>query len=244
MFASRFSRILGLRQTIVALVLFSMVAGALVLPRRYMPFLREVEAAPPISTSAGSMTALNAAYTENFDTLANSGTSAVAWTDNTTLPGWYSTRPTYLVGTGSLNTGSLYSFGVTGANPITDRALGSVGSSGTGAVYWGVRLTNNTGSQITSLDLAYMGEQWRNGGATAPALSVSQLVDFQFQVASVGAVTGINTPATGWQDYDTLDFSSPSEITSVTTTISKTPAAWQASAIFERSVTWPKTLGV
>ena len=35
----------------------------------------------------------------------------------------------------------------------------------------------------------------------------------------------------------------PSETTSVTTTISSAPAAWQASASFAKSRTWPKKLG-
>ena len=43
--------------------------------------------------------------TENFDTLAQTGTG-IAWTDNTTIPGWYSTRPTYNSGTGSSNAGA------------------------------------------------------------------------------------------------------------------------------------------
>ena len=64
-------------------------------------------------------------------------------------------------------------------------------SSGTGTVYWGVKLTNNTGGTITSLDISYIGEQWRNGGATSPAVSAAQLVDFQYQVANLGAITAI-----------------------------------------------------
>ena len=69
--------------------------------------------------------------TQNLDGLASAGTNIV-WTDNSTLPGWYSTRATYNSGTGSSNTGALYSFGVAGTNPATDRAIGGVGSSGTG----------------------------------------------------------------------------------------------------------------
>ena len=40
------------------------------------------------------------------------------------------------------------------------------------------------------------------------------------------------------------DFSKPIETASVTTTISRAPAAWAASAIFETSVAVPKTFGV
>lgn len=154
-------------------------------------------------TNAGSITAFGAPLAENFDTLASTGTG-IPWTDNTTLAGVYSSRVAYNTGTGSSNTGALYSFGTTG-----DRGLGSVGSGGTGTVYWGVRLTNNTGATITELNISYAGEQWRNGGASAPAVSVAQTVDFQYKVAEAGATTGINVPSTGWLNYDALDFTSP-----------------------------------
>ncbi|HEV2665536.1 MAG TPA: hypothetical protein VG324_11525, partial [Blastocatellia bacterium] len=114
-------------------------------------------------TNGGSITALGTPLTENFDSLASIGTG-IAWADNSTIPGWYSTRVTYNSGTGSSNTGALYSFGVAGANPVTDRALGSVASGSTGTVFQAARLTNNTGGTITSLGISYAGEQWRNGG--------------------------------------------------------------------------------
>src|SRR5438132_998920 len=117
-------------------------------------------------TNAGSITTLGVPLTENFDTLASTGTG-VTWTDNSTIPGWYSTRATYNSGTGSSNTGALYSFGAAGTNPITDRALGSVASGTTLTIYQAVKLTNNTGTTITSLAISYVGEQWRNGGNTA-----------------------------------------------------------------------------
>jgi hypothetical protein len=115
-------------------------------------------------TNNGSITAFDAPLTENFDSLASSGTSPITWTDNVTIPGWYATRTTYTVGTGSSNAGAIYSFGVAGTNPISDRAFGSVASGGTGTMYYAVKLTNNTGATITSLDISYIGEQWRNGG--------------------------------------------------------------------------------
>src|SRR5215813_419011 len=58
-------------------------------------------------TNGGSITALGVPLTENFDTLASTGTN-ITWTDNSTIPGWYSTRTTYNTGTGSSNTGALY----------------------------------------------------------------------------------------------------------------------------------------
>jgi DNA/RNA endonuclease G (NUC1) len=155
-------------------------------------------------TNNGSITAFGSPLTENFDSL--SGAANSPWVDNTTIPGWYASRTAYNVGNGSSNAGALYSFGT---GTASDRALGSVGSGSTGTIFWGVKLTNNTGATITSLNISYVGEQWRNGGATSPNLSVAQTADFQYQVANSGVITGINTPNTGWLNHDPLDFTSP-----------------------------------
>lgn len=152
-----------------------------------------------------SLTTLGTPYTQNFDSLAQTGTN-VAWTDDTTINGWYSTRTTYNGGTGSSNTGALYSFGVAGTNPVTDRALGGIGSGGTGTFYWAARFVNNTGSAISSLDISFVGEQWRDGGAVTPA---QQTMPFQYQVANAGVITDADTPSTGWTGLASLDFSSP-----------------------------------
>jgi hypothetical protein len=153
-------------------------------------------------SNAGAITALGVPLTENFDTLASTG--ANTWADNSTIPGWYSTRTAYTAGTGSSNTGALYSFGVAGTNPVTDRALGSVASGTTLTIFQAVRLTNQTAGPITSLDISYVGEQWRNGGnATAHVLT------FQYQVANAGTITGANTPSTGWTTLPALSFTGP-----------------------------------
>src|SRR5678815_4237996 len=131
--------------------------------------IRALESPSSALTNGGSITALGVPLTETFNSLAQTGTNLV-WTDNSTISGWYSTRTIgtgYSTGTGSSATGALYSFGIAGTNPVTDRALGSVASSGTGTVYQAARLTNNSGGTVTSLDIGYTGEQWRNGGNTA-----------------------------------------------------------------------------
>src|SRR5262249_27554140 len=146
-------------------------------------------------TNNGTITTFGTPLTENFDTLASTGTNLI-WTDNSTIPGWYSSRTTYTANNGSSNAGSLYSYG-TGA----DRALGSVGSNATGDIFWGVRLVNSTGGTINSLNISFVGEQWRNGGNTTP-----QTVDFQYQVANSGVITNITSGT--WTDFDPLDFTS------------------------------------
>ena len=66
------------------------------------------------------------------------------------------------------------------------------------------RLTNDTGGTITSLDISYVGEQWRNGGnATAHTLT------FQYQVADAGIITGANAPSTGWTTFSRAELHEP-----------------------------------
>jgi hypothetical protein len=126
-------------------------------------------------------------YTQNFDSLATAATikaDAFDFADNVTLPGWYaeslttnytgaaatftlattvavSTRADkYSISDNSTNAGDLYSSGTLNS---TDRALGSVGSSSIDYFY-GVRITNNTGSPLKNFTVTYDGEQWRRGG--------------------------------------------------------------------------------
>src|SRR6187455_1354616 len=67
-------------------------------------------------TTGGNMTALNTPLVEDFNTLASTVATGNVWQDNSTIPGWYATRSVgaiaYNSGTGSSNTGALYSFGV------------------------------------------------------------------------------------------------------------------------------------
>ena len=95
-------------------------------------------------------------YVQNFNSLAGSGT--VNWTNNITLPGWYAAKgnadgTTYIGGSGTAATGSLYSFGTNGVNPASDRALGSVASTSTAYAY-GVRFINDTGLAATNITIS------------------------------------------------------------------------------------------
>ena len=113
-----------------------------------------------------SLTTLGSAYTQNFDTLANTGT-----TNNLTINGWYlnetgtsaSNNGQYDAGTGSGTAGDVYSFG---AAASTERAFGTL-FSGTLNPTIGAQFTNNTGSTVTALDVSYIGEMWR-AGVTQP----------------------------------------------------------------------------
>ena len=160
----------------------------------------------PAAIAQVSLTTMGTAYTQNFDSLASSGTT-ITWTDNTTLAGWYYTRSptaatTYTVGTGSSTGGALYSFGVAGTHALTDRALGSVASS-SNTYYYGVRFVNNTGAAITSLSVQYTGEEWHLASVAPGKLQ------FQYQIGNAGTITSINAPTTGWTALTALDFAGP-----------------------------------
>src|SRR6185436_176716 len=163
----------------------------------------------PRAQAQVSMTTIGVASTQNFDSLATAG-AANPWTDNSTLTGWYSqfsatpaNPTTYRADAGGSNTGAIYSWG-TGTG--TERALGAVSSGTPVTILTGLRLVNNTGTTITSLVISYNGEQWRDGGAAVP---VAQTTFFEYQVANAGVITDANTPTTGWTNFSSLDFVSP-----------------------------------
>jgi predicted extracellular nuclease/uncharacterized protein YjiK len=140
------------------------------------------------------LTSAGIAASENFDGLAASGTG-------TTLPSdWYfveagkSANATYTAGTGSGNSGETYSFG---ALDSTDRAFGTL-LSGSVTPTIGAMITNETGVSVTSLLIAYTGEQWRLGAAGR-----EDRLDFQISYDATSLDTGT------WTDVDALDFTAP-----------------------------------
>jgi len=170
------------------------------MPARPSVVLAAVLVTACLKTSAIEITTLDAAYTQNFDALASSGTSS-------TLPlGWSiaesgtNANGAYTAGTGSSNTGDTYSFG---AAASTERALGGV-QSGTLVPMFGVVFENLTGGLIDALDIAYVGEQWRIG-----TLGRSDRLDFQYSTDASALTTGT------WTDVDGLDFVSPTTTGSV-----------------------------
>ena len=150
-------------------------------------------------------------HTQNFNTLASSGT-ANAWTNNSTISNWYSQRTgtgtTYDATTGTATAGNLYSFGSTSA---TDRALGSIGSSNAAAGNFahGVLLRNTSGSTISSITVTYTLEQWRNGNNTTP-----NVVTFWYQTSASTITSLTPNTNTGWTQVSALSTQSPINTTS------------------------------
>lgn len=143
-----------------------------------------------------SLGALEAPYTQNFDSLANTGTSS-------TLPiGWalfeQGGDALYTAGTGSAAGADTYSFGAAGS---MERAFGTVRTNAT-AVAIGLQLTNATGASIGSMSVGYHGEQWRLGAAMR-----ADRLDFQYSLNA----TSVGDAAATWVDVDTLDFTAPDQ---------------------------------
>lgn len=161
----------------------------------------------------------SAAYTQNFDSLANSGSSS-------TLPaGWEFTETgsgantTYSAGDGTLATGDTYSFGAAGA---TDRALGQL-RSGSVVTVFGASFTNNSGTGMVGFSLAFNYERWRNANSTR-----SDSIDFQYSLNATSLSTGT------WVDVNSLDYSAiPPDTTSGAgnATINRVAASATVSAL-------------
>ncbi|WP_165758846.1 cadherin-like beta sandwich domain-containing protein [Niastella yeongjuensis] len=143
-----------------------------------------------------SITTMNTAYTQDFNTLVNSGTGTLA---ANMPPGWLFSETTgntdYTASTGSSTAGDTYSFGATGSS---DRAFGTIASN-TSQPAIGAGFTNNTGSTINALTISFTGEQWRLG-ATGGRLD---RLDFQYSLNATGLTTGT------WTDVDNLDLNTP-----------------------------------
>lgn len=160
--------------------------------------------APAFVSAQISITGIANPFTQNFNSLAASGTSN-AWTNNSTIPGWYAAKTsgavaTYRANDGTSNAANLCSFGT--ANN-TDRALGSVGAGGS-SFAWGVRFKNNTANTtINSVKVTFTGEQWRVSTSLR-----EQPVRFSYFV-SAGAINTFSATETGYLKVPFANFISP-----------------------------------
>jgi hypothetical protein len=152
-----------------------------------------------LSTAVKAQVPLQTApYTQDFNTLATSGTANA----KSTLPtGWdllevnggtsTAADANYAASNGSINSGNTYSFG---ADASTDRALGTLLSSSLTPTI-GASFVNNTGLTLTSLTIGYTGETWRIGGTTR-----ADRLDFQYSLNATSLSTGT------WVNVDALDY--------------------------------------
>jgi hypothetical protein len=150
-----------------------------------------------ISTAIAQISITNTTpYTQNFNGLPNTGAPTAT---NPNPADWYrhaaTTGATSLtVGYGSLNTGGFYSAGDTAVATRSDRALGSLLSSGAKPLYFGAKFVNNTGSSIVSATVSYKCEQWRRGNNNA-GLKDTLLLDYATGTDSVHLGSWTNVPS-------------------------------------------------
>ena len=141
--------------------------------------------------------------TITFNDLANTGT-----TNSLTIKGTYlletgtGANLVYAANDGSSNSGNTYSYG-TGTN--SDRALGSLASGSLAPVYFGLKISNTTGTTINAMDLDYWGEQWRNGGNVSP-----DILYFEYSTDATSLSTGT------WNTVNTLNVVSLQNTASIT----------------------------
>ncbi|MDC1370711.1 Ig-like domain-containing protein, partial [Flavobacteriales bacterium] len=103
----------------------------------------------------------------------------------------------YRAGSGGSTVGDSRSYG---AFSTTERALGAL-SNGLFQAWIGFAFINNTGSNITSMNVSYRGEQWRSGGPNT--LLDSLLFEYSLNASSTGDMNAT------WVRVSALDFLSP-----------------------------------
>lgn len=146
------------------------------------------------------------AYTQDFSAL---GIANFPLTDNTSITGVYAFRQVgnaipniFVADNGSSTAAEFKNYGST-ADP--DRALGSLADTATtGALFYGIRFQNDTGTTITSIEVRYTGEQWRDSSGTAGGFTFAYRQDsgditdlFSGSYTAVGSLDFITPTNTG-----------------------------------------------
>ncbi|MDX9929176.1 MAG: T9SS type A sorting domain-containing protein [Bacteroidales bacterium] len=158
-----------------------------------------------------SLTEIDVAYVQDFDYVFTGDRTYYLDDNDPQFPGLYAfntlnnTKPLefrrYTVGLST--TGNGYLFNAGHSNNVTDRALGGIYSSTTGPIGFGLRFVNNTGYTITSLDVAYTGEQWRVGGSSTSVVPNTLEFDYCTGLRMTNIRNGDYLPVTA------LNFISP-----------------------------------
>ncbi|MEO7444414.1 MAG: endonuclease [Ferruginibacter sp.] len=138
-----------------------------------------------IITTSGST------YTQDFNSLANTGTSSVVPTGWAFVEAGSGANTTYGADDGTSASGNTMSYG---ASSASERAFGSL-VSGSVKPTIGVLFSNNTGGAINSITVTYAGEQWRVG-----VLNREDRLDFQYSLDATSLSSGT------WTDENNLDF--------------------------------------
>jgi len=153
----------------------------------------------------------NGSYSQDFNGLGTSGALSVPGAGphaiegvlgSTGMEGWYganffgsSSNTEFKAHDGSLSGSAGRGVVFFGANGSSDRALGILPTSNQISSF-GVVLTNTTSSSFIGVDISFIGEQWRAGGADIPnVLAFSYGFGTSLQDANIG--------------FGSLDFATP-----------------------------------
>ncbi|MEJ6007797.1 PEP-CTERM sorting domain-containing protein [Paucibacter sp. AS339] len=157
-------------------------------------------------------------YTQSFDSLANTGTSPVAWANDSTIEGWSlfikngTAAPTYVVNNGGTSVSSFQSFGLTGE---TDRALGAqvnnntyFGAAAGDIAGWIALSVKNNGSERSGFNIKFDGEQWRNNGSPT-----AQSMELEYGFGETfGTVSGWTKPGAAFNWSSVVNTSSQAAV--------------------------------
>jgi hypothetical protein len=165
----------------------------LLIPLATIPFARAIDIVDSGASGAYQVN-LAGTYTQNFDSLVSSGSGGVPFSNDTTLPGWYS-QLTY----GANQLSGLSSFGTD-----SDRALGSTGA------YWALRLANASTQLITGLSVSYTGEQWYRGANNPQS---SDRIYFYYRIYDSSVTLPLEIYGIGgisnWNEVNLLEYDAP-----------------------------------
>ena len=177
-----------------------------------------------VSASAGAnQIEIGKTYLQKFNALITSGSAT--WSDNSTLPGWYTSGGgTTLIatGTGPLNTtaGTIYSLPQHFQDNITTsgyRSLGAAPDANSGPIHFAARFVNNTGSVVSSLRVAYEVRFGYSYDALGALVGGTNTVTCRYQTFSAGAGSITGTSGS-WTTAATTD--------AANVTTSKVPDDW------------------
>lgn len=143
-------------------------------------------------------------YTQDFNQDLPSAAVTNPWNNGVTFPNWYAQHSLaplnvtqYRITFGQSTGINVYQW--RNGPTATNGALGAIPVNATGDIHFGVAFQNNTGIDLTSFTLGYIGQQWRITTSGPTTLTVS----YQF-----GNLMGDLLSGT-WTPIPSLTFTSP-----------------------------------
>lgn len=141
-----------------------------------------------------------------------------------TMPGWYgagTVTTRYSAQEGSATQGGITSFG---GLTSTNRALGLMSANGSGITTFGVKLVNDTGVDLTSINLSFTGELWRQ--ATAKTINFGYLLTNTTASLPLSGTTGLGAISFAGGSAGPVDGTLAGNETNITFSAQSLSSAW------------------